>query len=711
MALITDPDDLSSTEVTIATGTRLITLNEAGNLSSDGVDMQAIYSYLKEEWKSDPTLIPHPFPMVAIDADAGKYELGTDGANYNGWRFSNAASRKLVRNAGWREYHSDGTLLLEMAGIKTLGTFEDVDNDNAYYQQGNDPTDTGAAVDFTYAGPVNEAIDVYDLVTDKDTSTGFDFTDGGGSDDSIDRNDGGSWITDGYQVGGEVTVIDATTSANDGTYTITSVSASSLGIPTGSITADTGDQTSRFAKNYRAGLNLFLRVRDADTYGKTFSQANLGDAGVSALSNRLFAFPLSNATDLKIEETDANIGSNSPYTEIVVRYFDQAFSREVDSATARDFGIVIDVGTHSGVDGSSASSVTFTTAEGGMGVNAYQGGTLTIHEGTDKGVHSIASNTATTFTLSVALTASESNLSFTAQRATPVVATAEEIYEKIQYLLRQEADIDSTDQTVTGATADALLEFVGSDLNAGTAVPSNPNYPAGTGVIIEGFDSNDTNRLSFVDNTGTPRTYPYVAAGTITFNANLVNDTGPAEYFMFFEYTTRTTVTDLAISGASGSTASIDSAGGGFPSLSQNDYVALWGFSNPENNGVWQVTDASPSSTQFDATKVDGQNVIDEGAASRSLDQNPINSPDAILVDNNAGSDITGTIGAASVGFDFDYDGNVQGGRSSGEDADIVLRAIGLDLAQFVQTTGTITRATGITFSLVASLERNYENV
>ena len=710
MALITDPSDLSSTEVTITTATRLITLNVAGNLSADGVDMQAIYSYFKEQWKSDANLIPHPFPMVAIDADAGKYELGTDGATYNGWRFSNTASRKLVRNAGWREYHADGTLLLELSGIKSLGDFEDAVNDNAYYQQGDDPTDTGAPVDFTYAGPVNEAIPVYDLVTDKDETTGFDFTDGGGSDDSIDRNDAGSFITDGYQVGGEVTVINATTSANNGTYTITSISASSLGIPTGSITADAGDQTARFAKNFRGALNLFLRVRDADQYGKTFAQANLASAGVDALSNRLFAFPLGNATDLKIEETDANIGSTSPYTEILVRYFDQAYSRDVDqTGTPRNFGIVVDVGTHSGVDGASATSVTFTTAEGGMGVNAYQGGTLTIHEGTDKGVHSISSNTATTFTLSAALTATESNLSFTAQRATPVVATAEEIYEKIQYLLRQEADIDSTDQTVTGATADAVLSFTGDTLEAGKFAPTNPNG-GGVGVAIEGFDSNDTNRIEFYDNTTTKRTFPYVAAGTIAFNANLVNDTGPAEYWMFFEYTTRTTVVDLAISGASGSNASIDSSGGNFPSLTQNDYVAIWGCSNPENNGVWQVTDATPSATQFDATKVDGQTVVDESAASRSLDQNPIDSPDAIIVDNNAGTDIQGTIGAASVGFDFDYDGNVQGGRTSGEDADVVLRAIGLDLAQFVETSGTITRDTGLSFSLVASLERNYEN-
>ena len=56
------------------------------------------------------------------------------------------------------------------------------------------------------------------------------------------------------------------------------------------------------------------------------------------------------------------------------------------------------------------------------------------------------------------------------------------------------------------------------------------------------------------------------------------------------------------------------------------------------------------------------------------------------------------------------YDNNVQGGRTSGTNADIVLRAIGLETAQFVEATGTITRATGQVFSLVAALERNYSN-
>jgi hypothetical protein len=696
-----------------------VLLLEQGLLTADGVNKQALYSFGKEEWKDDADLIKYPFPMFAIDADAGKYEIGSDGVNFSNWGYrdipgESIRTRKLLRNAGWREYDSTGVLLQEYAGIFTLGDFEDTANDLAYYRQGFDPADTAAAIDFDFAGPVNEAILIYELATPEDGTTGFDFVDGGGGDDSIDRNDGGSWITEGYKVGARVTVRDATTSANDGTYVITAVTTSTLSVETGSLTADTADQTARFATNFRYELDLFLRVRDLDPNGKTFSQANLASGGYSILGNRVFSFPLGNATDLDISETDANIGSQSPYTEIEIRYFDQAFSRDVDqTGTPRDFGIVIDVGTHSGVDGSSAATTTFTTTEGGMGVNAYAGGTLEIHEGTDAGSHSIVSNTATTFTLGSALTASESNLSFTAQLSTPVVATKGEIYEKVQYLLRQSADIDATDQTVAGDIADALAVFVGPDLLLGRDAPNNPNG-GGSGVIIEGFDANDTNNLYFFDNTTTQRSYPFVAAGSINFSQNLVDDPGPAKYWMFYSYTERFTNTGFGLSTPIGDTANLDSSTTDLTAeLANGDYIFLSGFADADLDGLYVLTSTPSGTGPWSAAvrRVDGTTLTAESAgASVSLDKNPIDSPDAILVDNNSGADITGTIGATSIGFDYDYDNNVQGGRTAGTPAAVEVRAIGLDDAQFAAGSGIITASTGISISVVSATERNYLN-
>jgi hypothetical protein len=200
-----------------------------------------------------------------------------------------------------------------------------------------------------------------------------------------------------------------------------------------------------------------------------------------------------------------------------------------------------------------------------------------------------------------------------------------------------------------------------------------------------------------------------VAAGTINFNSNLVDDTDP-EFWMFFTYTTRTTVSDFAISAASGSTASIDSAGGNLPVVAQNDYFRLTDMTAPANNGIWVVTDASPTTSQFDARKVDGMTVVNAVGASHPVDLKPVGSPQAIIVQDSAGSNIAGAIVGASRSFDFDYDGNTQGGRTAATVAPITIRAIGLETGQFAEVTGTITRATGLSFSVVSALERNYSN-
>jgi hypothetical protein len=83
----------------------------------------------------------------------------------------------------------------------------------------------------------------------------------------------------------------------------------------------------------------------------------------------------------------------------------------------------------------------------------------------------------------------------------------------------------------------------------------------------------------------------------------------------------------------------------------------------------------------------------------------------AILVNDASGTPISGTIVGSSISFTFDYDGNVQGGRTAGTDADVTLVAIGLSTAQYVLATGTITKTTGQAFSLIGALERNYANL
>lgn len=795
------------------TNARDVYLLEQGNLDSAGVTLQALYSFIKLRWKDDATLIPHPFPMIAITpeqfefiddwnpfdaAEFGPYPTATEGFDWtdggggndtltdqntvedswviNGFRVGDEVrvvdsefepdrtytilaitgasdevmefatgtvsgtntddntaivrgairSRKLIRTGGWSEVdEAAARLLRQYPVVITLGTFEDAANDVAYFQFGDDPTDIDIATDFDFAGPVNESVLSYlaDVAGPVDTPDGFGVTldTPAAGTDRLDRADGGSFIDDGFLVGGQVTIRNAEQAANNGTFDIVGMAAGTLDLQAQGggdpgMATETDDNAMVLDINNRNAFRPRLRIRDADPNGKTFDASDLASIGITGaddFNNRVFRFPLANATDLKVSETDANIDANSPYTQMRLRYFDQAFNREVDSATNRDFGIVIDVGTHSGVDGSfTAAGTVLTSSEGGInefGATAFNGGTLRIHEGTDENTDfTIASHTDTTITISGgSFTATESNISYTAQRSSPVVATAEEIYEFVQRRLRQDADIDDTDQVVTGRTADELLRFVGDTLEAGQGIPTNPNG-GGSGVIIEGFGANDTNRLTFFDNTGTARNFPFVAAGTITFNSNLQNDTGPAEYFMFFEYTTRTTNSDIDVVTPSGDTYDLE---GTLPTLLVGDYIRVAGFAQAANNGLFIVTVVNVSGSDYTVRKIDGTNVgTAETNQTVSVDENPIDTPDAILVDNNSGVDITGTVSGPSVGFDFDYDNNVQGGRTAATDADIVIRALGEDLAAFVEVFGTITRATGLTFSVVAPLERNFSN-
>lgn len=148
MAIINDPDDLNQgTEVTIDPSALTITLNIAGNLSDDGVTGQALYSFLKEQWRTDNTLIAYDFPQVSITPEQFEY--------IDDWKPGNDQTRTLIRNAGWREISEAGDIKREYTGIVSLG---DIDlADTAYYAFTSDAN----KIDFDFAGPVNQGIQTF----------------------------------------------------------------------------------------------------------------------------------------------------------------------------------------------------------------------------------------------------------------------------------------------------------------------------------------------------------------------------------------------------------------------------------------------------------------------------------------------------------------------------------------------------------------------
>lgn len=91
-------------------------------------------------------------------------------------------------------------------------------------------------------------------------------------------------------------------------------------------------------------------------------------------------------------------------------------------------------------------------------------------------------------------------------------ATLEQIYTKMQYLLRQNSDINAsgTAGAVIGQTAALLCGFIGDTLETTT------------GVYVDNIQNADSNRIKFKDDAGTFRENPFESAGKMSFNAVMV---------------------------------------------------------------------------------------------------------------------------------------------------------------------------------------------
>lgn len=101
-------------------------------------------------------------------------------------------------------------------------------------------------------------------------------------------------------------------------------------------------------------------------------------------------------------------------------------------------------------------------------------------------------------------------------------ATLQQIYTKVQYLLRQNTDINTGGDAgvKTGKIQDDLMYFVGPDLYCKQ------------GVFIDNIDPNYINNVYFIDNGGTPRQYNYASAGQLQFNSFLTS--GSTGYYRMY---------------------------------------------------------------------------------------------------------------------------------------------------------------------------------
>ena len=627
MALITDPDNLNQgVEVNFVTGTspKTIELVTAGNLSTDGVTLKALYSFCKEEWKDDASLIPIEFPFVPITDEA--FELKDD------WDFLNDSSRYLVRTGGWTVKNTSGNITQKWAGIVGLGTIEA--NDQLYFDQGapNDPTN------IQLQGQVNQAVQIY-------------------------RDD------DGLGVG----------------------------------CAPDFDYSNEFT--------LFVREQ-----GQTFGSANLTSIGVSALDSQAYRFPISTSSDSKITETDNTIDTTAPYTDATNQFTatDISFTNPstITTAGAVDFsgltaGDIIVVTSASGLnDGfyevSTANATTITVATSDIQTEtAGAAGSVTVAQ-------SLMSISYYASPQSITISGTSYNFGVIIDAAG---GTAEEVYEFVQRTLRRNIDVNPESTEVIGKTTDELLRFVGDDLKVAEAVSGIASVnPAGggNGVYITNFQASDTNRLFFVDNTGATVQFDFVAVLSLDSNPNLTND-ADAIYRVFFttnpagNYGTANAVIVHANDNVQSNTISFDSTAdtitigtGDFSAFAVNEYIEV--ENSASNDGYYKIASITTTTNPNDTITVD-----------TTFAGIPANESAGATVDVTQA--MMGDIaGASTVQLDFNYDNNVQGGRTSNTNAPITVVAIGLQTGQFVSATTTIERNVTNSVGLVAPLERNYEN-
>jgi len=435
MAKITDPDSLvraseraklgDDGNIWIDTPTGTISLAKYGDLTDDGVAIQAVYSYLKEEWKTDAALIKFPFPMVAITPEQFEF--------VESWQPADMTTVNLFRDGGFAI--QEGAYASSIwAGIITLGDIGA--DDQVYYQQ----EINGAATNVVLTGAVNQAVKVYSHAEGTDIS--FEATDS--------KIKSTSTNLACFAPGDKLTITGS--SDNNGTFTIATVTSANEIAVAESITDEAAGNSVDITTDYRSYFKIFVREQ-----AKLYAQSEQSDIGVTQFTYQAYRFPLANGVDLKITHSDADIDSDGDGIADQGRYADMSITYYADNQT-RNIG------------------------------------------GTDYNFNIIID----------ADVANDGNY-----------PTAEEIYEFVEWSLRQNSDIDAGDGTVIGKTANALLKFVGD-----TLVTS-------TGVFIDDFAETDINRLEFYDVDGVKRVFPFVAAGSINFNDNLVQDSG-AVYRMFF---------------------------------------------------------------------------------------------------------------------------------------------------------------------------------
>jgi hypothetical protein len=675
----------------------------------DGVTEQALYSFGKEEWRTDDRepvlsddLIRHPYLYEPITRE--QMEIG-GGTSHADWAYFNEFTRKKVRTGGWADKNTAGTTLEEWTGIITLGS---LDTDTQVYYQLTD--ESTAPTDFAFLGVVNEAIQV--------------FEDGGADNRNylklFARKKGRTYdqseIAD-IGVTTIETIVNRFPLAHDTDAAISATDGQILGTaPFRNVTTVTSGADGSKT------IDLFTFTSSTDfgvagvVVGDTLRITEGSDIGYYTISN-VSTNTLTVSADFEFNgwtATETNLDWIVYTTNII---------------DTRTDGVIVDVDSDTG---------TLTSATGGFsGVVATDDLLIISSDGYD-GVYKVVSvDNDTTLTINT------SDQNFPSPSFTDVDF---KVVEPGMYLQYKSENVitgpstgnltfaDANPDTITRVDGDWSTDGVeiGDIVNVSGSTSNDGSYTVAT-VASKVLTLVATDTLSAEVVTGglgnglsIERTFKRTVNGVVYgFRWRLTgNDTTLANTYQFVQHelrqstdidygpgTSRGDVTDLLMAYATPTGTTLD--------MYIDDLAAA-----DTNNVTW--TDATGvgrleafvsagtitfnTNLQADAAAEYTMFFTNDDAGS-DLGRD-YGTPDAIIVKDASNVDIAGSVGgASSKSFTYDYDGNTQrGSGSEGTDAPITLVAIGLEDAQFVLFTGTIERTKTNSFALASALERVYSN-
>jgi len=494
------------------------------NLTNEGVTIKAIYSKLKDAWRSDSTLVKFAFPMSPItdesfemvngwNWDAGKSvsperTSGTEGVL--------AETTELIRTGGWTVVDGNGDITEEWAGIITLGELAD-NADQVYYDQTNDET-TDNTGNFVLTGRVNQALKIFDSAPSPDLSYKTYLK-------LYVREWGKTFVSSEFS---EIGVTTAQAQAyrfplaNVTDTNIVRAEEVILG-SAGFITGTSGDGSTY--QEYTTSSAHGLSTGDV----VTISGAS-PTAGYNAVSATITAVP-SNVT-FRIAGTESGASSTAAVQLDLYASMSITYARDADNDRVLNEAPIS--GTQGYVRGAWQSGIAYNVGDVVSSSEATPRWYIVTVAGTSSGDSSNltgGSDTGVSWaSYSFEREINSDYFAFTVaidgDTGTPNPndgdATSDYIYEFVQAELRKTTDIDGASPgTVIGKVTDVLLSFVG------------PTLITERGVYVDSFNSADQNSIEFYDYSNTSRTFDFVSLFTINFGANLQADPY-AKYFVFF---------------------------------------------------------------------------------------------------------------------------------------------------------------------------------